>query len=184
VTYLRKNQQVVCQGCHEVRHYAPHAARIPLALRRDPSPIEPDVAGSNPFNFPRLVQPVLDKHCADCHAKHKKAPDLSDTPAKRYGWSTSYTNLASKYGFYFHSQKGCFGRGHDQGDGARTIPGRFGARQSRLFKLLDKGHHGVKLSTEDFHRITLWLDCNSDFYGAYEETKAQAKGEIVYPSLE
>ena len=42
----------------------------------------------------------------------------------------------------------------------------------------------MKLSGEDFHRITLWLDCNSDFFGAYEDTKAQAGGEMVRPGLE
>ncbi len=42
----------------------------------------------------------------------------------------------------------------------------------------------MKLSGDDFHRITLWLDANSEFYGAYEETAAQARGEIVRPSLE
>jgi hypothetical protein len=28
------------------------------------------------------------------------------------------------------------------------------------------------------------LDCNSEFYGAYENTDAQARGEIVHPSLD
>jgi hypothetical protein len=30
----------------------------------------------------------------------------------------------------------------------------------------------------------LWLDCNSEFLGAYEDPAAQARGEIVKPSLE
>ncbi len=33
-------------------------------------------------------------------------------------------------------------------------------------------------------RFTLWLDCNSDFYGTYENLQAQARGEIVRPVLE
>jgi len=42
----------------------------------------------------------------------------------------------------------------------------------------------VKLTTEEIRRITLWLDCNSDFYGAYYNLEAQARGEIVEPILE
>ena len=42
----------------------------------------------------------------------------------------------------------------------------------------------VNLSPEDFHRITLWLDTNSEFLGAYEDAQAQARGEIVKPSLD
>ena len=33
-------------------------------------------------------------------------------------------------------------------------------------------------------RLTLWLDCNSDFYGTYENIQAQARGELVRPVLE
>ena len=30
----------------------------------------------------------------------------------------------------------------------------------------------------------LWLDCNSDFFGSYENLDAQALGEVVRPTLE
>ena len=49
--------------------------------------------------------------------------------------------------------------------------------------MLAKGHHKVQLTPEELRRITLWLDCNSNFYGAYRETKRQAKGEIVAPQI-
>jgi hypothetical protein len=45
-------------------------------------------------------------------------------------------------------------------------------------------HHGVKLSKEDRHRLILWLDANSEFYGSYENTIAQAQGKIVHPTLD
>ncbi len=48
---------------------------------------------------------------------------------------------------------------------------------------ISAGHYGVKLSAEDMRRFTLWLDCNSEFFGAYENTRDQAAGKIVYPSL-
>jgi len=34
------------------------------------------------------------------------------------------------------------------------------------------------------HRVTLWLDCNSDFFGNYEHTKEQSEGQVIVPSLE
>ena len=49
---------------------------------------------------------------------------------------------------------------------------------------MDERHHGVKLSEKDFHRLTLWRDGNSEFYGAYEHTEAQSRGERVVPSLQ
>ena len=42
----------------------------------------------------------------------------------------------------------------------------------------------MKLSPDDFARITLWLDCNSEFLGSYENATAQIQGQPVRPSLE
>jgi hypothetical protein len=139
------------------------------------------VDGTNPFNYVRLVQPVLDRNCVDCH-QQKKALDLSGTLTAADGFSRSYTNLAAEYGFYFHVGNGSI-RDPLHG-GSRTLPGQFGARAAKLSQYLDERHYDVKLTPEDRHRVMLWLDCNSEFFGAYENTEAQARGEIVQPSLQ
>ena len=177
-TYLQPGERLVCQGCHEPRHHAPQLPAEPtLAQRRTPSRPKPDVDGSNPFSYPRLVQPVLDRHCVKCHAKHpKKAPDLTSKVVAKGNrkWYASYHSLAAKYGFYNYRHA------------YRTTPGRFGARASKLFAMLEKGHNKVKLPPEDLHRITLWLDSCSIFYGVYERKggEAQLRGEIAHPTLE
>ncbi len=121
---------------------------------------------------------MLDRHCVGCHQK-KKALDLTGVIER--GFTRSYNNLAAKYGFYFHVSNGSINTGIH--GGTRTIAGKFGARAARLLRYMDQRHYGVTLSQEDFHRLTLWLDCNSEFYGAYENTPAQARGEVVQPSL-
>jgi hypothetical protein len=143
--------------------------------------MQPDADGSNPFNFVRLVQPVLDRHCVGCH-QEKKAADLTGAVGGKYGWSQSYTNLAGKYGFYFHVNNGTINSGVH--GGSRTTAGQFGAQAAPLLPYLDRRHYGVNLSPQDFHRVTLWLDCNSEFYGAYEDTTAQALGKVVHPNLD
>jgi len=174
-TYLQHGERLVCQGCHEPKPQTPDLRRrVPVALQRPPSRIQPDVEGSNPFSYARLVQPVLDRHCVDCHAQHADtAPNLGREPIQR-NWYASYVNLATNYGFWSY------------GDGHRTTPGRFGARASKLLKILDEGHYDVQLSEEDFHRIALWLDLCSIFYGVYEKEGgvAQLRGEVVRPTLE
>ncbi len=181
-TYVHPGQQLLCRGCHEPRRSAPAVPkRFPLAFRRPPSRIQPDVEGSKPFSFPRLVQPVLERNCVTCHEKEPKAPDLrkgdwKKNPDYRY---TSYDNLR-EYAFFFGSVR----NEYDPWTTPRTIPGQFGARASKLYEILRHGHHDVILSKEDLHRIILWLDCNSDFFGSYENTEAQAKGDIVQPILE
>jgi len=146
---------------------------VPLALQRPPSKLKPDVDGSNPFSYPRLVQPVLDRNCAACHDKNKgKAPNLGREPIQRK-WFASYNSLV-KYGFTSYH------------DGYRTTPGQFGARASKLFQMLTKGHHDLKLPEEDLHRLALWLDCATMFYGVFEKEggEAQLRGETPKPTLE
>ena len=89
-------------------------------------------------------------------------------------WYASYANLTPKFGFW------------DYGDRLRTRPDHFGARGSKLLRLLDAGHYDVRLSAEELHRITLWLDLASVFYGVYEKEggEAQLRGEVAYPTLE
>lgn len=172
-TYLHEGERLVCAGCHEPKHRVTQPSEtLPLAMKRAPSALAPDVEGSNPFSYPLLVQPVLDRHCAGCH-EEKKAINLGREPIERK-WYASYNSLVQKYGF------------HDYGNNLRTYPGQFGARGSKLFDLLEKGHYDVKLPEEDFHRLMLWLDCTSMFYGVYEKEggEAQLRGEVALPTLE
>ena len=178
-TYLKEGETLVCNGCHEPKHQTPPRTTVmPKAFVRSPSTIKPDVPESNPFSYPLLVQPVLDKHCVDCHADEIKkgtadVPNLAKGPI-RNKWYASFNNLVPKYGFY------------DYKEPLRTMPGGFGARASQLYPLLKNGHYDVNLSDDEMHRITLWLDCVSPFYGVYEAEggQAQLRGEVVYPTLE
>jgi len=173
-TAVRHGEKLLCQGCHEPKHKAATGTeRIPLALQRPPSTLKPDVDGSNPFSYPRLVQPVLDRNCVGCHDQHPdKAPNLKREPIANKFYA-SYNNLV-KLGFTSY------------GDPYRTVPGRFGARASKLVEMLEKGHHDVKLSPQDFHRLTLWLDTVSMFYGVFENEggEAQLRGEIACATLQ
>jgi hypothetical protein len=180
-TYAQPGERLICVGCHEPRNSAP-ASKLGAAFKRPPSKIQPDVAGSRPFSYPILVQPVLDKNCVECHQKNadKKAPDLAKGNYEKNPnyWYTSYRNL-THYALPY-------GGNNDNArwQAPRTIPMQYGAYGSKLYQMLAKGHHDVKLTPEEMHRITLWLDCNSDFFGSYENTKEQADGQVVKPKME
>ncbi|MBN2451684.1 MAG: NPCBM/NEW2 domain-containing protein [Lentisphaeria bacterium] len=169
-TYARDGERVLCLGCHENKSHAlGTSSSLPLAVRRPPSRPTPDVEGSRPFSYPRLVQPVLDRNCVPCHRKDSsaKAPNLGREPIAQKFYA-SYNALVP-YGFTRY------------GDSYRTRPGAFGARASKLIAMLDRGHHGVDLSEEDVHRLVLWLDCCSMFYGVFEREpgEAQLRGEVA-----
>ena len=178
-TYAQPGETLLCQGCHDPRSTRRSLGNTAAALQRPPSRIQPDVDGSKPFSFPRLVQPVLDRHCADCHTQNAGKPKAIDLRAGDWQknpnrWYTSYINLRP-YAFFLDNAVWT---------APRTIAGQFGARVSKLYALLRAGHYDVKLPPADLHRLTLWLDANSDFFGSYERTDAQSRGEIVQPTLE
>jgi hypothetical protein len=180
-TYVHPGERLTCRGCHEPSASANSADHNLLAWRRAPSEIAPDVAGSRPFSYPILVQPVLDRNCVSCHAKSraegKGAPDLTrgDTRKDPQKWYNSYDSLRN-FAFYWDNA------GFDSQP--RSTPGHVGARVSRLYQMLAKGHHDLKLSGDDLHCILLWLDCNSDFLGSYENVQEQVEGKVVWPKLE
>jgi hypothetical protein len=175
-TYLHPGERLSCVGCHEDKRKAPALSAMPMALRRPPSKIKPEPSGSYPLTFPRLVQPVLDAKCVSCHDKNEKAPSLhGDRFVKGSGWSEAMATLAPRA----WGKSGGNGALMRLNDRSYSIPGKDGARVSKLWKMLEKGHHGVQLTPEEKRRITLWIDCNSNFYGAYKEMEKQAQGGVV-----
>ncbi|MDO5310071.1 MAG: NPCBM/NEW2 domain-containing protein [Planctomycetia bacterium] len=198
-TYVHPGETLTCLGCHEGRFNASQNANapIPTAFTREPSKIEPEMVGTNPMNYPRLIQPILDKHCAQCHeqgAKEGKTFELGRGPEEQY-FLSSYINLRP----YVY----VLGNGNANPDApvkfqphggaawnsfsiAKTMPGEFGANRSELWKIIKDGHYDVKLSPEELRAFALWMDNNCDFFGAYEmdTLQAQRHGEIVQSTLE
>ncbi len=187
-TQFQAGETVACQGCHEPRQQSPAVKSVSLAMSRAPSRLQADVDGTNPFSYPRLVQPVLDEHCVSCHRQKADKSLALDRSLVTFneGWRpavyfTSYLSLTPKYGFYSYGA-----HGWDDPKFYRTTPGEFGARASKLYHILASGHYDVKLSRDEMHRLTVWLDSCSLFYGVYEKQgqEAQLRGEIVHPTLE
>jgi hypothetical protein len=176
ITYLQRGERRSCTGCHERRHDAP-VNDLPLAAHRPASTIEPGPDGSQPFSYPRLVQPVLDQHCVRCHNAEKPEGKVVLTGGftKSSPHSESYLSLTRPDLVHrFNSTSGT--------EWLPTSPaGQFGARQSKLIELLTAGHYDAKLDGKSQDRLIIWVDLNLPFYGAYEpaHVAAQREGKIV-----
>lgn len=180
-TYLHPGEHLSCAGCHEPKQASPaKVPGYPTALRNPPAQLMAEPEGSYPLQFSRLVQPVLDAKCVECHRKEEKAPDLSADVFGDYGWSQAFLSLRP----YVWTRHGGNFIGLQRNKTSYSIPGQVGARASQLLTLLENGHHDVRLTEEELRRITLWIDANSVFYGAYHDIAAQARGERVFPHLQ
>lgn len=179
-TYVHPGEHLSCHGCHEDKWKgAPEADSRPLAFRRPPSKLVPEVtSGAIPFNYIQLVKiPVFDKKCVPCHREHEKAPDMSYASLARDDRAFSYPGE--------HRSLAALGVG-----GSRTAPGSFGARASGLVKSLTTRpeHKDVELTADEWRRITLWLDLNSNEIGWIgndrSQIAAQKRGEALWPPID
>jgi hypothetical protein len=151
-----------------------------LALKRKPSEPVPETSDLHPLLFPNLVQPVINKKCLDCHNSKENAPSLRGDRFVKNGWSESYQTLAP-LAWAMHGGNGALNKKNN--NLSFSIPGEIGANKSKLYEMLKNGHHGVQLTDDEMKRLIIWLDCNSVFYGSYENPEMQSKGIVVKPWL-
>jgi hypothetical protein len=181
ITYLQPGECRSCLGCHEPRRTVPTNRQGLQALQRIPSTIQPGPDGTRPFSYPRLIQPVLDSHCVQCHDGQTgdlKSPlILTSEPTGTF--SQSYESLKKFVRWYEW--------GGSTIEPIVTRPGRSGADESSLLKVLADATHAehVHLPDLDLQRLHIWLDSNVPFYGTYEKEQqlAQKNGQAVKPPL-
>jgi mono/diheme cytochrome c family protein len=157
VTTVQPGQTLSCIGCHESRSTAP-AMRRPQAVALKPSRITPAPEGSWPLRYDRLVQPVLDRRCAQCHQ-----PQGANTQAAALDLSevSSYDRLVTwgKPSMADHVRQGYYE--------GKSVPGNCEAQQSALLRMLRRGHHGVALEADDLERLVTWMDTYAQRQGAF-----------------
>lgn len=153
LTYVAGGQTLSCVGCHESRDSAPPP--LPAKPRGVPVALTPDAAGTWPFRYDVLVQPVLDKHCVSCHR-----PDSDKTEAAKINL-TAASSYQSLLGFAGKDlQKLAFERN-------RSVPGECVAQQSKLLARLRTGH--VKLPAEELYRLVVWMDLYATRVGSFSD---------------
>ncbi len=152
VVHLQPGEKRSCVGCHEHRQQAPANGKLMMAT--EPRELETPEWGGVPFSFEKIVQPVLDANCTQCHdEKHKKGInltgvlDVDKVPA-------SYRTLISK-GLVHHADLQ-----YNAGGNEKIEPLELGTLKSKLWEVLDAGHHDVELTTDEMRRVKTWIDLN------------------------
>ena len=200
-TYAAPGETLTCNGCHEER--SRRSATLltgasPKAMRRPPSTLQPEPSGSKPYNYPRLVQGVLNAKCVSCHSPAnakfdaKKMPNLTkgDIGANPFQFHTSFVELiAGGYvQYYTKVYKGKdwykFGRQRDDFFQSYSEPGKVGARGSKLYAILKAGHHGVQLTPDEWRRLILFMDSNGSYLAHDYEPQMQLEGQAIEPVLQ
>lgn len=181
VTYLQGGETASCTGCHERRYDAPATDRR-AAFARAPSKIRPDVEGSWPLRFDRLVQPTLERLLA---AKDPKVADLDLVPARAWkdpkaikpGTGQGPANTWMWKALVSHGgEKSLFSQGwrQDVGTGfAPSIPGDCLSRVAVPWELLT-APAGSPLTADEKARLALWMDTYAQYQGHFTDEQEAA----------
>ena len=133
VVQLQPGEQRSCVGCHDNRQAAP-TPRLGIAFASPPEHLEPPPWGAGPFDYEKVVQPVLNRRCVECH---DGAPDTGpDLRGVRVGdrVPASYRSLIA--GGWVHYFDSAYGARHFKAE-----PLSFGTLRSSLFAVLESETH-------------------------------------------
>ena len=164
---VQPGETTACVGCHEQRTRAPHTRPLNtlIATRRPPSRPQPVLNVPDVLDFPRDVQPILDRHCVECHRPDRRqgGVDLSGNHTPLY--STAYWTMFS-HGLVVD------GRNKHGNRPPRTI----GTSASPLMKLIDGSHYDAAPSDRERAVVRLWIESGAVYPGTYA-----ALGSGMYP---
>ncbi len=139
-------ETVSCVGCHERQSGSPVVAQT-MASRMAPSQITPWYGEVRGFSFKREIEPIVTKYCADCHDK-PEAPAIADA----YMFLRRVIRTPTM-----------------EPDMHVCEPYEFHADTTELVRMLETGHHDVKLDAESWDRLITWIDLNTPFHGTWTE---------------
>jgi cytochrome c553 len=191
-THFMPGETQGCIGCHEHRLESPRLQLPDLAMQ--PKTLTPPEWGDGGFDYSRIVQPVLDKHCTKCHNPEAAPKGIDLTGDKTDYFNVSYDVLArenqgrtgSPYVNWIPTYNG------QEWNILVVEPKAWGSPQSKLAEVVLSGHPDengkpkVELTDAERRRILAWIDLNVPYYGSSETAHPDAPGcrQMVPADLE
>ncbi|MBM3290103.1 MAG: hypothetical protein FJY92_08130, partial [Candidatus Hydrogenedentes bacterium] len=160
---VQPGETLSCAGCHEQRTRTALPAEPLDALSRGPSAIEPISDVPDVFDFPRDIQPILDRYCVSCHGYtkgregHRMAGSVVLTGDHGPLYSHSYFTLSALREF-------SDGRNQPKSNYA---PRTLGSSASRLLQKLNGTHYGVQATDHERKVVRLWIETGAPYPGTY-----------------
>ena len=127
------------------------------ALSRPPSKIAPIPGVPEVIDFPRDVQPILDKHCVECHDYGRREGRVILTGDRGPIFS---------HGYYSLTALGFVSDGRDRVR-SNVSPRAVGTSASPLMKMIDGSHYGAKPTPREQDVIRYWIESAAAYPGTY-----------------
>ena len=150
-----------CVGCHEARTGTPQGELgngALMAMKRPPSQIRPFVGIPDVLDFARDIQPILDRHCVNCHNSEKPDGHVVLTGDNNEWFTQSYFSLLA-----YDQVSQCSSWGED----GNHPPYGFGTGASPLMNKTDGSHYDARLTQAEYDTVRLWIETGAVFLGTY-----------------
>lgn len=158
-----------CIGCHEDQTMVP-VTRMNKAARKAPQMIKEFYGKPRGFSFRHEVQPVLDRACVACHSDASSDRPYLKGDRMLTDWRSNISgSMRPKAGGAFtesyHQLSRYVRRPGIESDIVMLAPMDVHADQTELFRILNNGHYGVELTTEEREKLACWIDLNAPYHG-------------------
>jgi hypothetical protein len=203
-TGLMPGERRGCVGCHETHSTAP-VPQAGHALTRSATRLSPPPWGTESISYERFVQPVLDRHCGQCHqgeGEGRETLDLTLRPGIHI-FKEPYLTLVgpaawlATYGapsYAGDSETAGFGLAgalpvetmtpgiNDPEELTTLRPMQFLSYKSPLIEMASSGeHHDVRVDPLSLRRLIAWVDATCPYLG---ERELRALGDPDFPGIE
>ncbi len=203
---LQPGEKFSCVGCHENKNEISLSTGTTQAMKAGPKPLDPVFGPPRGFSFPKMVQPILDKHCIKCHKDSSKK--LGPAPRRKKGAPKPKINTNAtidpnekNLAFSLLSTPNTDGRAKRDWSEAylnlthrgrpnpnvnwlnvQSIPPMLppyfaGSNKSKIFEHIAGPKCNVKLSKHELAIIACWIDLLVPFCGDYAEAGAWNDGD-------
>jgi len=209
-THFRPGEVQGCVGCHANRNeVTPHPTNRP-ARPAEAQELKSPAWGVKGFLYPEVVQPVLDRHCVECHNARNQPAGVDLSGDKTDFFNVSYDILA-RMGTMGETRPHVHNSKLDSGEEGRSpytswiwtingternilqiTPKTWGSPASKLAEIIRSGHPDkngkpqVDVPDEDRRRVYLWIDLNVPYYGTSASNHPRRMGSrrMLPPELE
>jgi hypothetical protein len=162
-------------GCHEERTEAPpYSGKVPAALGRAPSRIQPIAGIPEVFDFPRDIQPILDRRCLGCHDYDRRSGGVILSGDRGPVYSHSYFTLTIR-------AQVADGRNRAR---SNYPPRTLGSSASPLMQKLLSGHHGVQVPDRERELVRWWIESGAPYPGTYAALGTGMIGSYIENQLQ
>jgi len=145
-----------CSGCHENRTDTAHFKPTLAALEKPPARITPIEGVPGVFDFPRDIQPILDRHCVRCHNWKDYRGGVVLTGDHGPWYSHGYATLLARRQVT-----------HGRDANGNMPPRAIGSASSPLMQKILEKHHDVALAPREVTMVRLWIEAGVPYAGTY-----------------